>query len=173
MVFPYEGAFTAYETLHKPSLRFTLMSDEKTNDEPNDKFEHEHVDKEMSIDDEDMKSGMSEYLHAFNHFIHMINEMEWPENLPLKNDEKLCMMVFRTYWRQRVRQHRESMHRQGQSFEHMNKEKFREFMHGRFIPSFIENDETFHINPGNNQPDDDHEDEESKQRQDRFREKWE
>ena len=78
MVFPYEGAFTAYETLHKPSLRFTLMSDEKTNDEPNDKSEHEHVDKEMSIDDEDMKSGMSEYLHAFNHFIHMINEMEWP-----------------------------------------------------------------------------------------------
>ena len=54
----------------------------------------------ISIDGE-LMDNMEEFVVALNRFVNFVNSLEWPEEFPI--DQKLCLSVFRTFWRQRER----------------------------------------------------------------------
>ena len=146
------------------------MTDDNTRDE-NTAQDKEQNEKEM-IDD------MEEFVLALNRFVNLVESMDWPEHFQLADDQKQCFHVFRTFWRQRTRQRRENSEREGHvhmRFQGMNKADIRRFFRNRFSPGFFDEEDqsALNINPEEHQPDEEHTDEDAKERQQRFRDEWE
>ena len=118
---------------------------------------------------------MEAYVQALNRFVHQVADMDWPEQFQLDNDEKFCFSVFRTFWRQRHRQREQGREnrRFHMRFEGPDAEEARRFMQEKFGRMFGDDAMPLDINPGGHQPDEDHVDEEAKQRKQRFQDEWE
>tara|TARA_B100000035_G_scaffold111257_2_gene94422 strand:+ start:5832 stop:6272 length:441 start_codon:yes stop_codon:yes gene_type:complete len=146
------------------------MTDDNTKDE-NAPQDEEQNEKEM-IDD------MEEFVLALNRFVNLVESMDWPEYFQLADDQKQSFHVFRTFWRQRTRQRRENSEREGHvhmRFQGMNKADIRRFFRNRFSREFFDEEDqhALNINPEEHQPDEEHTDEDAKERQQRFRDEWE
>ena len=118
---------------------------------------------------------MGAYVEALNRFVHQVADMDWPEQFQLDNDEKFCFSVFRTFWRQRHRQREQGRgnRRFHMRFEGPDAEEARRFMQEKFGRMFGDDAMPLDINPEGHQPDEDHVDEEAKQRKQRFQDEWE
>lgn len=127
---------------------------------------------------EGVETEVQDYVLALNKFTQLVSEMEWPDHLAIDNDTDLCIRMFRTYWQQRMRQQREqgrAGHRHHVRFGPFDEEKFKHFIRGKFKHHFFEDedDEPVYINPEEHAPDEEHLDDEAKERQQRFRDEWE
>ena len=118
---------------------------------------------------------MEAYVEALNRFVHQVANMDWPEQFQLDNDEKFCYSVFRTFWRERHRQREQGRgnRRFHMRFERPDAEEARRFMQEKFGRTFGDDAMPLDINPEGHQPDEDHVDEEAKQRKQRFQDEWE
>ena len=118
---------------------------------------------------------MEAYVEALNRLVHQVANMDWPEQFQLDNDEKFCFSVFRTFWRERHRQREQGRgnRRFHMRFEGPDAEEARRFMQEKFGRMFGHDAMPLDINPGGHQPDEDHVDEEAKQRKQRFQDEWE
>jgi hypothetical protein len=150
-----------------------MAGERKKNKEEKD--EHETSDGQDTgkerADDE-----MSEYVQDLNRFMLLISELEWPEQLDLKNDTELSVRMFRD-WRRESRRSREMRHRNDKDgFVHVgrvNEEAVRRFLRGKFHHFMDIDDEPMHIDPEDHQPDEEHTEEEAKDRKQRFQNEWE
>ena len=139
-----------------------------TEDEP-----RKEDDAKAGIEDRSTEE-MEAYVEALNRFVHQVADMDWPEQFQLDNDEKLCFSVFRTFWRQRHRQREQERgnRRFHMRFEGPDAEEARRFMQEKFGRMFGDDAMPLDINPEGHQPDEDHVDEEAKQRKQRFQDEW-
>ena len=133
---------------------------------------------ENPSEDGSMMDDMEEYVKALNRFVHLVEGMDWPDSFQLAGDEKHCFQVFRTFWRQRARQHRENNERKRHyrmNLQGMNEDDVRRFFRQRFSREFFNQEDraTLNIDPEDHQPDEKHTDQDAKERQQRFREEWE
>tara|TARA_B100000003_G_scaffold128067_1_gene114834 strand:+ start:3125 stop:3568 length:444 start_codon:yes stop_codon:yes gene_type:complete len=129
-------------------------------------------------EEEALMEDMEEFVLALNRFVSLVEGMDWPENFQLAKDQKHCFHVFRTFWRQRMRQRRENSERGRHDdvrFQAMSKEDVRRFFRNRFSREFFgdEDHAPLNIDPEEHQPDEEHTDEAAKERQQRFRDEWE
>jgi hypothetical protein len=143
-----------------------------------DDAKDEHPSHEEERNDEESIDDMEEFVLALNRFVHLVEGMDWPEHFQLANDQKQCFHVFRTFWRQRSRQRRENSEREGHvhmRFQGMSKGDIRRFFRNRFNREFFDDEDqsALNIDPEEHQPDEEHTDEDAKQRQQRFRDEWE
>lgn len=137
--------------------------------------EHREEDDANAAKEGRSTEEMEAYVEALNRFVHQVADMDWPEQFQLDNDEKLCFSVFRTFWRQRHRQRGQEREnrRFHMRFEGPDAEEARRFMQEKFGRMFGDDAMPLNIDPEDHQPDEDHVDEEAKQRQQRFRDEWE
>ena len=129
-------------------------------------------------EEETLKEDMEEFVLALNRFVHLVECMDWPDNFQLAKDQQHCFHVFRTFWRQRMRQRRENSERGRHDdvrFQAMSKEDVRRFFRNRFSREFFgdEDHPALNIDPEEHQPDEEHTDDAAKERQQRFRDEWE
>lgn len=128
-------------------------------------------------EEEALREDMEEFVLALNRFVHLVEGMDWPDNFQLAKDQQHCFHVFRTFWRQRMRQRRENTERGRHDdvrFQGMSKEDVRRFFRNRFSREFGDEDQAaLNIDPEEHQPDEEHTDEAAKERQQRFRDEWE
>jgi len=129
-------------------------------------------------EEEALREDMEEFVLALNRFVHLVESMDWPDNFQLAKDQQHCFHVFRTFWRQRMRQRRENTERGPHDdvrFQGMSKEDVRRFFRNRFSREFFgdEDQAALNIDPEEHQPDEEHTDEAAKERQQRFRDEWE
>lgn len=146
-----------------------------TEDRPNDENagqEDNPANGEKSVDD------VEEYVLALNRFVHLVEQMEWPEHFRLVEDKKQCFDVFRSYWRQRHRQRREKNERRERHmhmrFQGMSKEDVHRFFRQRFNREYFGEDDQpgLNIDPNGHEPDEEHTEASAKERQRRFRDEW-
>ena len=64
---------------------------------------------DVPTEEEALKEDMEEFVLALNRFVHLVEGMDWPDNFQLAKDQQHCFHVFRTFWRQRMRQRRENI----------------------------------------------------------------
>lgn len=86
-------------------------------------------------EEEALREDMEEFVLALNRFVHLVEGMDWPDNFQLAKDQQHCFHVFRTFWRQRMRQRRENTERGRHDdvrFQGMSKEDVRRFFRNRF-----------------------------------------
>ena len=128
-------------------------------------------------EEEALREDMEEFVLALNRFVHLVEGMDWPDNFQLAKDQQHCFHVFRTFWRQRMRQRRENTERGRHDdvrFQGMSREDVRRFFRNRFSREFGDEDQAaLNIDPEEHQPDEEHTDEAAKERQQRFRDEWE
>ena len=150
-----------------------------TKDKENDAENQNSADEpEGDSASEGVETEVQDYVLALNKFTQLVSEMEWPDHLAIDNDTDLCIRMFRTYWQQRMRQQREqgrAGRRHHVRFGPFDEEKFKHFIRGKFKHHFFEDedDEPVYINPEEHAPDEEHLDDEAKERQQRFRDEWE
>lgn len=137
--------------------------------------EHHEENDAIPADEDPSTEDMKAFLQALNRFVHEVATMDWPEQFQLDNDEKFCFSVFRTFWRQRHRQseQRGSNRRFHMRFEGVDADDVRRFMRDKFGHMFGHDDAPLNIDPEHHQPDEDHIDDEAKERQRRFQDEWE
>ena len=101
--------------------------------------------------------------------------MERPEQFQLVNDEKLCFSVLRTFCRQRhpQQEQRGLNPRFHMRFAGADDEDAGKSIRVKLSLMFGPDEAPLNIDPEDHQPDEDHVDEEAKERQQRFREEWE
>jgi len=135
-----------------------------------------HEENDTSPADEDLSTeDMKAFLQSLNRFVHEVATMDWPDHFELDKNDKFCFSVFRSFWRQR---HRQSEQRDGNRRFHMrfqgaDADDVRRFMREKFGHMFGHDHESLNIDPEDHQPDEDHIDDEAKERQKRFRDEWE
>ena len=135
---------------------------------------HEEDDASPSEEESTIRD-MRGFVEALNQFVHEVASMDWPEEFQLDTDEKFCFSVFRTFWRQRHRQReqRGGNRRFHMRFEGPDAEEARRFVREKYHHMFGVDDLPLDIDPEGHEPDEDHVDEEAKNRQQRFRDEWE
>ncbi len=150
-----------------------MTSERKKN--KSDKNEHEATESETDSE-ATANEELSEYVQELNRFMQLVSQNEWPEQLDLKQDTELCVRMFRD-WRRESRRSREMRQRQEEDgFIHMgrhNEESIRRFLRGKFRHFMEYEDEPMHIDPEDHQPDEEHVEEDAKDRQQRFQDEWE
>ena len=101
--------------------------------------------------------------------------MEWPDHLAIDVDTDLCIRMFRTYWQQRMNanENKEYSHRHHIRFGPPQQGEI-QTLHSKSIQaSLFDDDQPVNINPEEHAPDEEHLDDEAKERQQRFRDEWE
>jgi len=119
---------------------------------------------------------MIAFLEGLNAFAHAVEGMPWPEGCDPANDRSLMLRLFRDYWRMRHRYRRDRERYEGRSndgYASMNINDFEAFFRHKFR-RFVEPSEEHvtEVDVGQHQPDDEHQTEASRDRQDRFRDEW-
>ena len=148
------------------------------------KKDEEEQGKQAAVDEEreeETNEDMQAYLLALNQFSQLVHEFDWPEHMDLAQDSELCIRMFRDFWRQQRRDnHLRNQGKRGTredrdhaAFGHLSEDMVRRFMKDRFFRHFHDEEETRHIDPSNHEPDEEHTDEEAKERQQRFQDEWE
>jgi hypothetical protein len=127
----------------------------------------------------DVLDEIDAYAKALHRFSTLIGELDWPDNMKMDEDTELCVRMFRDFWRQHQRlvldRERQKSNETGESFVSVTEKNVRDFFQRRFHKrwSFDLDDEPMNIDPKHHNPDEEHEDEASKERQRRFRDEWE
>ena len=140
-------------------------ADEEENEE-NDTVEPEAVE----------HTEMEAYVEALHRFSHLVDELDWPDHMDLANDKELCVRMFRDFRREHAKQQSESskyIRHHRFSAGKFDEESFRKFIRHRFRHMDDEDDEDVHIDPKEHQPDEEHTNEEAKNRKKRFQDEWE
>ena len=145
-----------------------------------EKKDEDEQAKQAAVDDEqeeETNEDMQAYLLALNQFSHLVQEFDWPEHMDMSSDSELCIRTFRDFWRQQRRDHhlrkQGGRGKRGERFGHLSEEMVHRFMKERFFRHFRQDEETRHIDPLDHEPDEEHTDEEAKERQQRFQDEWE
>lgn len=148
------------------------MTEEKRTDE-------ENSDDESDPQPKDVLEKVEAYANAVHRFSTIVAELDWPDHMNLNEDTELCVRMFRDFWRQhqRFQLERERRRSKGprEGFASVTEEKVRDFIQHRFNKryGFGEVDEPLNVDPENHQPDEEHLDENAKERQRRFQDEWE
>ncbi len=137
--------------------------------------EHHEENDDIPTDEDPYTEDTKAFLQALNRFVHEVATMDWPDHFQLDDNDTFCFSVFRTFWRQRQRQseHRGANRRFHMRFEGANADDVRRFMREKFGHMFGHDDAPLNIDPEDHQPDEDHVDDEAKERQRRFQDEWE
>lgn len=119
---------------------------------------------------------MLAFLEGLNAFAHAVDAMPWPEGCDPASDRSLMLRLFRDYWRMRHRYRRDRERYEGQPHNgapSMNMGEFEAFFRHK-LRRFVEpsEDRVTEVDVGEHQPEDEHQTEASKERQDRFRNEW-
>ncbi len=149
-----------------------------------EKKDEEDQGEQAAVDEkqaEEANQDMQAYILALNQFTHLVQEFDWPEHMDMSLDSEMCIRMFRDFWRQQRREHHlrkqsgrgKRGERNHHAFGHLSEDMVRRFMKDRFFRHVHDDEETLHIDPSDHEPDEEHTDEEAKERQQRFQDEWE
>lgn len=126
----------------------------------------------------DVLDEVEAYAKAAHRFSATVDALDWPDHMNLKENTELSVRLFRDFWRQHQRRLLERERRQTDeegAFVSVTEKNVRDYFKRRFHRrwGFGEDDEPLNIDPKEHTPDEDHQDEASKERQRRFQDEWE
>jgi hypothetical protein len=159
-----------------------MTVDEHEDKEPSSEQDKKNGTMPSPTEEELFGSDLETFLVALNQFSHLADQLEWPDSMPLDKDLNIAFRAFKMYWRQRIRQRRQSEQHDSIGQENSsnnprpNMKDFQRFFRSRIRFDYTEEeeeDETVFIDPGEHQPDEEPKDEAAQRRDEDFREKWE
>ncbi|MBL6743854.1 MAG: hypothetical protein ISP83_05690 [Candidatus Poseidonia sp.] len=160
-----------------------MTGDEHEENEPSNEPETGKESMPSPTEEELFGSDIETFLMALNQFSLLADRLEWPEGMPLDEDMNLTFSAFKIYWRQRIRQRKQTEHyefsREGENSTDTppDMSDFKRFFRSRFRfqmgPENDVEDETIFIDPGEHQPEEDPSSDAAQQRERDFQEKWE